>query len=52
MEPKTYLTIVLRKEVPTVDAGQQLFNFVKDRLADKPEIDINGNINTKLNVES
>lgn len=38
------LVITLRKEVSDRDEGEQLFELVKTKLADKPEIEISGHI--------
>ena len=44
MADKMYVTISLRKEVPDRDTGRAIFDLVKDRLQDKPEITINGSV--------
>jgi len=46
-----FLTIVLRKEVPDELTGQQIFELVKTRLADHPEVGITGSINNTLPIE-
>ena len=39
-----YVTICLRKQVPDRDAGLVIYDLVKTRLADKPEIKVSGNV--------
>jgi len=43
-----FLTIVLRKEVETVEQGQTLVDIVKTKLADHPEIQISGSCSEQL----
>jgi len=43
-----FMTIVLRKEVLNETQAQQLFDIVKTKLADHPEINISGNVSTSL----
>lgn len=43
-----YLTIALRKEVDTVEQGQALFDFVKNRLTEFPEVSISGTVSSTL----
>lgn len=38
------LTIVLRKEVPDLETAEQLYNLVKERLADHPEVEVKGTV--------
>jgi len=42
------LTIVLQKEVESVEAGQVIADIVKARLADRPDVTITATINQKL----
>jgi len=46
-----HLTIVLRKEIPDKDTGQVLFEFVKSKLTDYPEVQISGQVNETLDNE-
>jgi len=45
MADKMYVTITLRKEVPDRDTARAIYDLVKDRLEDKPGIQINGSCN-------
>ena len=44
MPDKMYLTITLRKEVPDREAGRTIFDLVKQRLEDKPDVKITGHV--------
>lgn len=45
------LTIVLRKDVPNEQTAQQLFDIVKTKLEDNPDIEISGTVNQTLPLE-
>jgi len=42
------LTITLRREVADEDQGEIIFELVKSKLADHPEITIAGNVQNRL----
>lgn len=42
------LTITLQKEVETSEQGQQLYDTVKQKLADHPEVIIAGSCHEKM----
>lgn len=42
------LVITLSKAVNDTEQGQELFDIVKERLADKPDIKIQGNISEAI----
>lgn len=42
------LTIALRKEVADIAQGQQLFDIVKNKLSEHPEVVITGQISESL----
>ena len=44
------LTIALRKEVPDVETAQALYELVKNRLADKPDVTVNGQVTETLEL--
>lgn len=46
-----YLQISLTKEIVDVDQGQQLYNIVKQRLADHPEVEVSGHMTESLPLE-
>lgn len=43
-----YLTIALRKEVDTEEQGQVLFDIVKNKLAEHPDVTITGTVSSTL----
>lgn len=45
------LTIILQKEVPDKETGQQLTNLVREKLADHPEINIIATCTDELKPE-
>jgi len=44
MADKMYLVITLRKEVADRDEGRAVYDIVKARLADRPDITLGGHI--------
>ena len=44
MEDQMYLVITARKKVPDRDAGKAIFDLVKQRLADRPDIEVTGHV--------
>lgn len=42
------LTIVLRKEVPDEATAQQLYDIVKEKLADQPDVKITASTNNQI----
>jgi len=52
MPDKMYLVITIRKEVATSEEGTSLFQNVKDRFADKPELAISGHITNHFSLET
>lgn len=42
MADKLYITIMARKEVDTIEQGRALYDLVKEKLADRPDIVITG----------
>ncbi len=41
---KMYLIITLRKEIPDREAGKAIYDLVKERMADRPEVEIQGHV--------
>jgi len=48
---KMYLVITLRKEVPDREAGKAIFDTVKQKMADHPEVIISGHVTNHFNLE-
>lgn len=48
---KMYLIITLRKEVPDREAGKLIYDVVKERMADKPDVTITGHVTNHFDFE-
>lgn len=46
-----YLVITLRKEVPDREAGKTIFELVKARMADRPDVTVTGHVTNHFNLE-
>lgn len=46
-----YLVITLRKEIADPEEGLFIYNLVKERLSDHPEVGINGHITNHFDTE-
>lgn len=44
MADKMFLAIVLRKEVADRNEGRAIYDVVKARMADRPDIDVKGSV--------
>jgi len=44
------LIITARKEVPDRDTGRAIYDLVKERLADRPDIDISGHVSNHFSA--
>lgn len=49
-EDQMYLVITLRKEVPDRDAGRVIYDLVKERLADRPDVIITGHVTNHFDL--
>lgn len=45
------LVITLRKEVTDRDQGELIFNLIKQRLEDRPDVEITGHITNHFDLE-
>lgn len=48
---KFYLVITLRKEVADRDAGKTIYDLVKQRLEDRPDVQISGHVTNHFDLE-
>lgn len=46
-----YLVITLRKEVADRDAGKVIYDLVKERLADRPDVEVQGHVTNHFDME-
>lgn len=51
MAQQMYLVITLRKPVADAAQGQAIYDLVKQRLEDRPDIDITGHITNHFDLE-
>ena len=51
MPDKMYLVITLRKEVPDRDTGKAIYDLVKERLVDRPDVEIHGHITNHFDLD-
>lgn len=51
MADKMFLIVTLRKEVPDRETGKAIYDTVKERMADKPEVQINGHVSNHFDLE-
>ena len=52
MPDKMHVTITLRKEVPDRETGRAVYDLVKERLADRPDVDVKGMINNHFDLDA
>lgn len=50
-DDKMYLIITLRKEVPDREAGKVIFDLVKERMADRPDVTVTGHVTNHFDLE-
>jgi len=51
MPDKMYLVITLRKEVADREEGNTIFELVKTRLADRPDVEVKGHVTNHFDLE-
>lgn len=45
------LTITLRKEVPDREAGRAIYDLVKQKMADRPDVDVTGHVTNHFDLD-
>lgn len=48
---KMFLVITLRKEVPDREAGIVIYDLVKSRLADRPDVEVSGHLTNHFDLK-
>lgn len=48
---KMYICITLRKEVDDADQGRTIYDLVKARMADRPDVKVSGNVSNHFQDE-
>jgi len=51
MADQMYLVITIRKPVPDRETGSTIFQLVKQRLEDRPDLEISGHVTNHFNLE-
>lgn len=51
MPDQMFLIISLRKEVPDRETGRILYDLVKSRMADRPDVDVTGHVTNHFNLD-
>ncbi len=51
MADKMYLVITARKEVADRDEARTIFDLVKQRLADRPDVETTGHVSNHFDIE-
>lgn len=51
MPDKMILTVTLRREVPDKDTARQIYDLVKVKLADRPDIKVTGHASNHFDME-
>ncbi|MCK5607233.1 hypothetical protein KAR91_35445 [Candidatus Pacearchaeota archaeon] len=51
MADKMYLVVTARKEVPDREAGRIVYEHIKQKLADRPDIELSGHVTNHYDVE-
>ena len=52
MPDQMFLIITLRKPVPDRDTGRLLYDIVKERLVDRPDLVITGHVTNHFDLEN
>lgn len=51
MEDKGYVVITLRKEVPDRDRAREIYDLIKVKMADRPDIKLTGHFSNHFDLE-
>lgn len=51
MSSHMQVVITMRKTIPDKETGQMIYDMVKDRMADRPDVVITGHISDHLELE-
>lgn len=50
MPDKMFLVITLRKEVPDRETGKAIYDLVRGRMIDRPDVDIQGHVTNHFDL--
>jgi len=51
MADQMHIIITLRKKVPDRDTARVIYDLVKDRMADRPDVEVNGHCSNHFDME-
>lgn len=51
MADKGYVVITLRKEVPDRDTARVIYDLVKTKMADRPDVEVSGHFSNHFDLE-
>lgn len=51
MADKMYLVITLRKEVADAPEGKVIYNLVKEKMADHPDVEVKGHVSNHFDLD-
>lgn len=51
MADKMYLVITLRKEVPDIERAREIYDLVKERMSDRPDVIVSGHASNHFDLE-
>jgi len=51
MADKMYLVVTARKEVPDRDAGRKIYDLIKQKLAERPDITLTGHVTNHFDLD-
>ena len=51
MADKMFVTITLRKEVADAPAGKVIYDLVKQKMDDRPDVEVKGHVSNHFDLE-
>lgn len=51
MSDEMYVVITLRKPIPDPEAGRNIYDIVKQRMSDRPDVEVRGHITNHFDLE-
>jgi len=51
MADKMHLVVTLRKEVPDRETGRAIYDLVKQKMADRPDITLTGHVTNHFDLD-
>lgn len=46
-----YLIVTLRKEVPDRNTGRQIYDLIKQRMTDRPDVELTGHVTNHFDLD-